>query len=152
MELAVHGWLRVTHRDWDDPLGSRVLERVRVAFVEVPRLLRELSVALLPSDDRVEIQEFELGADGLAEAVAAGGIEVLVADQSLGSPEEICRLLASSPRLKALVVLDEGRRAAFYELRPNCELREMSAAMLGKVVAAARRPCDDTFGAAHEGQ
>jgi hypothetical protein len=117
------------------------LETVRVAFVDVPQLLRDLSVGLLARKSGVDIHHQELDLHDLPAAVAAGDVGVLVAGPQLSDPEEICRLLLSYPRLKALVVTDEGRRAAFFELRANRETRELSAQMLVDVIKASRRSC-----------
>jgi hypothetical protein len=126
------------------------LETVRVAFVDVPRLLRDLAIALLARDGRVRVRADDIERGKLPAAVAAGHVDVLVAGPQLADPGEICRLLVSHPRLKALVVLDEGRRAAFYELRPNREAQELSTEMLVGVVHAAAtaawRRCADQLG------
>ena len=121
------------------------METVRVAFVDVPRLLRDLSLGLLARHARVEVAAVDIERGALPGVVAAGEVEVLVAGPHFQDPAQICRLLVSYPRLKALVVLDEGRRAAFYELRPNLETEELSAEMLVGVVKAARRRCEDEF-------
>ena len=121
------------------------METVRVAFVDVPRLLRDLSVGLLARDARVDVDAADIARSKLPDAVAAGEVEVLVAGPRFSDAGQICRLLVSYPRLKALVVLDEGRRAAFYELRPNLETQELSAEMLVGVVRSARARCEDQF-------
>lgn len=121
------------------------METVRVAFVDMPRLLQQLSLGLLERHAAVDVQADYIDRSGLAAAVAAGEVEVLVAGPQFSDAGQICGLLASYPRLKALVVLDEGRRAAFYELRPNFEKKELSTEMLVEVVQAARRRCEDEF-------
>ena len=102
-------------------------------------------MGLLARDARVDVRPLDIDRSRLPDAVAAGEVEVLVAGPRFSDPGQICRLLVSYPRLKALVVLDEGRRAAFYELRPNLETQELSTEMLVGVVQAARRRCEDEF-------
>jgi hypothetical protein len=119
------------------------LETVRIAFVDVPNLLQDLSIGLLARKSGIDVDPYELDPRDLPAAVAAGEVGVLVAGPRLADPEEICKLLMSHPRLKALVLSDEHRCAAFFELRPNRELRELSAQMLVDVVRDSRRPCAD---------
>jgi hypothetical protein len=97
-------------------------------------MARESSVEVLASD---------LDLDAVPDAVAAGRVEVLVAGPRFAEPTEICRLLASHPRLKALVVSDEGRRAVFYEVRPNLTTRELSPETLVDAVRAVRRDAEE---------
>jgi hypothetical protein len=122
------------------------LETVRIAFVDVPRLLRDISIATLARDGRVTVYADDIARAALPKVVAAGRVDVLVAGPQLADAAEICRLLASHPRLKALVVLDEGRRAAFYELRANCDTQELSTDTVVRVVQAACRRCEDELG------
>jgi hypothetical protein len=124
------------------------LETVQVAFVDVPLLLRELSVALLRRESRIDFRAFELRAELLEECVAEGGVQVLVTRPDVADSADISRLLQSYPRLKALVVHDEGRHALFYELRPNREERDLCAATLTEVIASARGDWDEFFGSA----
>jgi hypothetical protein len=119
------------------------LEIVHVAFVEVPHLLRDLAVGLLARESGIDVRAFELDPAHLPEAVAAGDVTVLIAGPELADPEAICRLLMAHPRLKALTVIDDGRRAAFFELRPDMQTRELTRQTLVNLVRAAGRSCAD---------
>jgi hypothetical protein len=109
----------------------------------VPRLLCDLSVGLLAREGSVEVLASDLELEEVPNAVAAGRVEVLVAGARLADPTDICRLLADHPRLKALVVSDEGRRAVFYEVRPNLTTQELSPETLADVVRAVRRDAEE---------
>jgi hypothetical protein len=124
------------------------LGTARVAFVAVPRLVRDLIVALLPPDAAVVIDKGETDVGDVLAAVASGRVDVLVAGPRFLQPHEICRLLESWPRLKTLVLLDEGRRVAFYEVRARRETGELTADTLAAVVAAVQRRCVDDLGEA----
>ena len=120
------------------------METIRVAFVDVPNLLRDVSIGLLARESGIDVHPYELDLRAVRAAVAAGEVEVLVAGAQLADPEEIFRLLLSYPRLKALVVIDDGRRAALFELRPNRETRELSPQMLADLVRASRAPASES--------
>jgi hypothetical protein len=124
------------------------LGTVQVAFVDVPQLLRELSVALLARDSSVAFRAFELPADALEKCVAEGRVHVLVTRPESADAAGIYNLLESYPRLKALVVLDGGRHALLYELQPNREMRDLCAATLADVVAAAHGDWEESCGSA----
>jgi chemotaxis response regulator CheB len=121
------------------------LGATRVAFVDSPRFFRELVVEMLDKRTAFELCDHELDSRDLVRSIAASRVDVLIAGPSVSDPDEVCRLLESFPRLKALVVFDSGRRATFYELRPSRELGELSADLLVATVEQARRRCADRF-------
>jgi hypothetical protein len=121
------------------------LPETRLAFADVPRLLRELVLELL-GDERLEACAEDLDADDLHAGVAACGADVLVAGPRAGDPGELCRLLEAFPRMKAVVIVQEGREAFVYELRPSRTLGELSAQLLADTVEAARMHCAERMG------
>jgi DNA-binding NarL/FixJ family response regulator len=119
------------------------VETIRLAFADVPTMLRELVTAPLQRAGGVEVVACALDADDLPRAAAELAVDVLVMGPRGGGPGAMAALLVANPRLRALVVLDEGRRALIYELRPSRELADLSAVSLAAVVAAARRGWED---------
>ncbi len=106
-----------------------------LAFVDVPPLLRDLVARLLEPRVAVRVHPDVLDPGDLSRATAAAHIGVLVA----GSREPISDLVASNPRLKVIVLLDQGRHAAVYQPRPVIELCELSTDRLVGVIEAASR-------------
>ena len=104
-----------------------------LAFVDVPPLLRDLVARLLAPRVAVRVHPDALDPDDLARAITVADVGVLVAGQRGALGE----LLSANPHLKIVVLLDEGRRAAVYQLRPVIELSELSTDQLVSVVEAA---------------
>lgn len=121
---------------------------IRLAFIDVPRLLRDLITRLLEHRTGVEVVEHELDRRDVTGAIAAARVDVLVTSPEWGDPVAIERLLDAVPRLKTLVVLDGGRRLAFYELRPHREIGSLSPGSLVAAIDAARRQWADDLGGA----
>ena len=130
---------RRSHRDSDH------LPDTRLAFADVPRLLRELVLELLGGEG-VEACAGDLDVDDLHAGIASCGADVLVAGPRAGDPGAVCRLLEAFPRLKAVVMVEEGREAFVYELRPSRTLGELSAQLLADTVVAARVHCAERLG------
>jgi hypothetical protein len=109
----------------------------RLAFIDVPRLLRELVLALLAEPADVIECRGDLPGGELARALGAHATDVVVAGDRLADPEEVCRLLAARPAMQVIVVRDGGRRCDFYELRPSRTEDELSAQSLRATVRRA---------------
>lgn len=106
-----------------------------LAFVNIPPLLCDLVAEQLERRTDVRVRRDALNPEDLAREVAAAHVGVLVA----GRPQAIGHLLEANPRIKIVVLLDGGRRAAIHELRPVVELAELSVETLVCAVEASRR-------------
>jgi DNA-binding NarL/FixJ family response regulator len=105
-------------------------------LIDVPRLLREIVLVALAGADDIDLVG-ELGADSAPAALNAGPADFAM----LGGDDAqlIGDLLAVAPRLKLLTVIDDGRDAALYELRPQkVELGELSPERLVSIIREAR--------------
>ena len=119
----------------------------RLAFVDVPRMTRELVVSALAASVPVTVCSEELGPGDLVRSVCACEADLLVVGgDRLADPGMVCRLLEARPRLKAIAILDGGRRAVFYELRPSRTVQELSADVLVTVARIAGLPCATRLG------
>lgn len=113
----------------------------RLAFVDVPRMTRELVVSLLQASLDVVVCCEELGPGDLVRSVSACNPDLLVGGERLADHAQVCRLLEARPGLKAIAILEGGRRAAVYELRPTRALVELSADTLVEAARLAVLPC-----------
>ncbi len=140
-------------KDSATPTGQgTALETAHIAFVGVPQLLQDLSIGLLAREHGLSVEFRELDIAALPAAVAAGEVEVLISGPELAEPRAVCRLLMSFPGLKALAVIDDGRRAVFSELRPNHETHELSTETLVAAVRSASRSCVQVIASASPGE
>ena len=97
------------------------MTRSCIAFIDLPRMLREIVDDALSNSDVKLVDETRNG-DGLVGAVdRSGAAFVIVSAEAIG-PTEVCRLLEERPRVKVFAIADGGRDGCLYELRPNLVL------------------------------
>jgi DNA-binding NarL/FixJ family response regulator len=93
-----------------------------IAFVDMPRMLREIVDEALTKRRDVKLVDETRNGDGLVGAVdRSGAAFVIVSAENIG-PAEVCRLLEERPRVKVFAIADGGRDGFLYELRPNLVL------------------------------
>ena len=109
-----------------------------IAFIDMPRMLREIVDEALSTRRDVRIVDETRDGDGLVAAVDRSEAAFVVVSAERVGPTEVCRLLAQRPRVKVFAIADGGRDGCLYEQRPNLVLvNELSPAnlvqaMLGK--------------------
>jgi DNA-binding NarL/FixJ family response regulator len=93
-----------------------------IAFVDMPRMLREIVDEALSKRRDVRLVDETRNGEGLVGAVdRSGAAFVIVSAENIG-PAEVCRLLEERPRVKVFAIADGGRDGCLYELRPNLVL------------------------------
>lgn len=120
----------------------------RIAFIDMPRMLREILDDALTSREDVRLVDEARSGGGLVEAVdRSGAALVIVSSESVG-PVEVCKLLHERPRVKVFAVADGGQDGCLYELRPNLVVvDELSARGLAQTILGADRDADRGDGA-----
>lgn len=97
-----------------------VVQNDRVAFIDMPRMLREIVDQALSQWHVRLVHEQSNGS--LAAAVDRSGADfVFVSSETVG-PADVCRLLEERPHVKVFAIADGGRDGCLYELRPNLVL------------------------------
>jgi DNA-binding NarL/FixJ family response regulator len=89
----------------------------RVLFAAMPAMLRDVVAHGLASQPDVEVAAYVARGDGLAEALrrtGAGAVVTCTGDGRL--PDSYRSLMYSFPRLKVVVLTDDGRTASLYRL------------------------------------
>jgi hypothetical protein len=108
-----------------------------IAFIDLPRMLREIVDEALSSWDVRLVDEVLDG--GLVAAVDRSGADFVILSDSIG-PAAVCRLLEERPHVKAFAITDGGRDGCLYELRPNLVLvGELSPESLAQTLLGGRR-------------
>ena len=112
-----------------------------VAFIEVPRMLREIVDDALSQRRDVRIVDETLNGDSLVEAVDRSGAAFVIVSADYIGPAEVCRLLEERPRVKVFAIAGGGRDGCLYELRPNLVLvGDLSPKSLVQTVLRNRTP------------
>jgi hypothetical protein len=106
-----------------------------IAFIDMPRMLREIVDEALSSRRGVKLVDESRDGDTLAGAVDRSGAAFLIVSADSVGPAEVCRLLQERPQVKVFAIADGGRDGCLYELRPNLVLvGELSPASLADTV------------------
>jgi DNA-binding NarL/FixJ family response regulator len=107
------------------------LSQIRVAIVELPRMLRDIVVSMLATAVDIEV----VTPSGSTSAFDAGADVVILNLDDVEPFDVLQELLAANPRLRVVAIAADGRRITLYELRPHrTPLGELSAAGLVAVV------------------
>ena len=95
------------------------MPQTRIAFVDMPRMLREIvKDAITRQTDMTCLGEFP-AVTRLVDAVEATGAEFVITDATTAAHEQIPLLLKLKPRVRVLGITDNGRQTYLYELRPQ---------------------------------
>jgi hypothetical protein len=111
----------------------------RIAFVDLPRMLREILDAALETLDVTLVDE-HCEDEELVDAVdRSGATFVIVSAEQIG-PVEVCKLLSARPAVKVFAVADGGAGGCLYELRPNLvAVDELSPRRVAQTILGADR-------------
>ena len=90
----------------------------RIAFIDMPRMLREILDVALETLDVTLVDEHCAGQQ-LVDAVDRSGATFVIVSAEQVGPVEVCKLLHERPRVKVLAVADGGADGCLFELRPN---------------------------------
>jgi acyl-CoA synthetase (AMP-forming)/AMP-acid ligase II len=113
--------------------------RTRIAFIDMPRMLREILDAALVTLDVSLVDEHCNGGGLLAAVDRSRASFVIVSSEEIG-PVEVCKLLQERPAVKVFAVADGGLDGCLYELRPNLvAIDELSPQRLVQTILAADR-------------
>src|SRR4051794_22963031 len=105
------------------PADNRAIaSKTCIAFVDMPRLLREIVDEALSKRRDVKLVDETKNGDGLVGAVDRSGAACVIVSAESISPSEVCRLLEERPRVRLFAIADGGRDGCLYELRPNLVL------------------------------
>jgi len=112
----------VAGRRDDLRIGRDTSPPTRIAFIDMPRMLREILDRALSKRRDVRLFHETRNGNGLVGAVDRSDAGfVIVSAESVG-PAEVCRLLEERPRVKVFAIADGGRDGCLYEMRPNLVL------------------------------
>jgi DNA-binding NarL/FixJ family response regulator len=127
------------NRNGDNRKERRLL-RTRIAFVDLPRILREIIDDALSKRRDVHLVDETRDGGGLVGAVDRSDAALVIVSSETVGPAEVCRLLADRPRVKVFAIADGGRDGCLYEQRPNLVLvDELSPSNLVQTVLANAR-------------
>jgi hypothetical protein len=97
------------------------LPKTCIAFIDMPRMLREIVDEALSTRRDVRIVDESSDGSLVAAVDRSGAGFVIVSSESVG-PADVCRLLEERPKVKVFAIEDGGRDGCLYELRPNLVL------------------------------
>jgi DNA-binding NarL/FixJ family response regulator len=102
--------------------GSLDLTPTCIAFIDMPRMLREIVDDSLSKRPDVRLVDETQDGSSLVDAVDRSGAAVLIISAERIGPADVCRLLEQRPRVKVFAITSDGRDGCLYELRPNLVL------------------------------
>lgn len=95
------------------------MEQTRIAFVDLPRMLREILKNVLGAQpDLRVVAEFPSDVS-LKAAASRSSADVLIAGMSDAGDEDLDEVVTAHPRIKVLAIESGGRWMFLYELRPR---------------------------------
>jgi hypothetical protein len=114
--------------------GTAAPAKTCIAFVDMPRMLREIIDEALSRED-VRLVDESTAEDGLVGAVDRSSASCVIVSSESISAVDVCRLLERRPTVKVFAVADGGLDGCLYELRPNLVfVGELSARVLARTV------------------
>lgn len=90
-----------------------------IAFVDMPRMLREILDGALSSRSDVRLIDESRCGQGLVAAADRCGADMLIVSSEHVGPAEVCHLLEERPQMKVFAIADGGRDGCLYELSPH---------------------------------
>ena len=109
----------------------------RVLLFAIPPLLRDILDQLLSDVPGVDLV-IAATEGSMSGAAIVGEADVVIADESVASPDAVCALLERRPRTRALAVSHDGRTGVLYELRP--QRRAIGELSIESLLAGIARP------------
>ena len=95
------------------------LASICIAFIDMPRVLREIVDDTLARQPRIGLVD-ETKYDGsLIAAADRGSAECLIVSSDSVGATEVCQLLDQRPHMRVLAIDGTGRDGCLSELRPN---------------------------------
>jgi hypothetical protein len=111
----------------------------RIAFIDMPRMLREILDTALETLDVTLVDEHR-DDEGLVDAVDRSGATLVIVSAEQIGPVEVCKLLRERPALKVFAVAGGGADGCLYELRPNLvAVDELSPGRVAQTILGADR-------------
>jgi DNA-binding NarL/FixJ family response regulator len=136
MHPMAHGRVeRARGQSHGDHRRDSRLVRTRIAFVDMPRMLREIVDEAFSKRRDVHMVDETRDGGGLVGAVDRSEAALVIVSSEAVGPAEVCRLLADRPRVRVFAIADGGRDGCLYEQRPNLMLvDELSPSSLVQAV------------------
>lgn len=115
------------------------MEPSKIVLVDLPRITREIvEQAVGAEPDMVIVDGFDAPAS-LLDAVERGEPDFVISGRDYEFAE-VCAVLDERPHLHVLAVVDDGREATLYELRPTrTPLGEVSPQTIVEAIRGTRR-------------
>jgi DNA-binding NarL/FixJ family response regulator len=114
------------------------LELIRIALVDMPQMLREITRAVVEAEPGAEIVAEYAAPAPLAEVVRSSDVQFVVVRDTPEMSAEATSLLADSRGVGVLAISDDGRSSVLYELKPHrAPLGEVSPERLVDAIRSA---------------
>jgi chemotaxis response regulator CheB len=111
------------------------MRAVRVLIGPMPRMIRDMVIAILETAPEIEVMEERAGARAIPRAVRRARADVIIVGEDAVSTADRERLLFEECRLKVLAVSTGGTRASLEALQPvEISLGEITARELIAVI------------------
>ena len=94
------------------------MEPRQIVLVDLPRMTREIIEQAVGGEPDMVIVDGHADHDSLPNAVAGSEPDFVISGRDYEFAE-VCAVLDERPRLRVLVVVEDGREATLYELRPT---------------------------------
>lgn len=119
------------------------MPRIRILIAGIPRMLSDIIVRVLDSD--IEVVATLPDPMGVMKLLDNRGADLVVLGfKDAQLPTEAAALFETHPQVKVLGVIEGGRRALLYELRPSfTEIGELSVTGLRDAIRGAKRKTPD---------
>jgi hypothetical protein len=115
--------------------STRPIRQIRVLLMNMPQLLLDMIRALIVSFEDIRvISGAVIQSDIFAAAATAKADVVIIADKN-ALTEDCMRVLYRLPKLKILMISQDGRRGLLHELRPRlATIEEISVESLIRAI------------------
>ena len=94
------------------------MEPSKIVLVDLPRITREIIEQAVGAEPDMQTVDDLADAASLPEAIARSEPDFVISGRDYEFAE-VCSILNRRPRLRMLVVVEDGREATLYELRPT---------------------------------
>ncbi len=115
------------------------MEPSRIVLVDLPRITREIIEQAVGAEPDMVIVDGLADGASLPDAVKRREPDFVISGRDYEFAE-VCAILDERPRLRVLAVLEDGREATLYELRPTrTPLGEVSPLTIVEAIRGTRR-------------